>query len=82
MSSSSLKSEFDYYVAHQAELAEKYRGRFVVIKNHAVIGVFDSELQAVRQTSMTHPPGSFLVQKCEPGPQNYTQTFHSRVAFA
>jgi hypothetical protein len=82
MASSTLKSEFDYYVAHQDELAMTYRGKFIVLKNCTVIGAYDSELEAVRESAKSHEMGTFLVQKCEEGKQNYTQSFHSRVAFA
>ena len=78
---SPLKREFEYFLANQAELVKKYNGRFVVIKNQAVIGVFDDQATAVTETSKSHELGTFLVQKVEPGSDVYSQTFHSRVAF-
>lgn len=77
-----LEREFEYYLKHQNDLVKQYRGKFVVIKNEKVIGVFDDELEAITETSKNHELGTFLVQRCEPGDENYTQTFHSRVAFA
>lgn len=82
MAESPLKTEFEFYVAHQGELSEKYRGQFVVIKGSEVMGAYPSALEAIRETSKVHAPGTFFVQKCEPGRKNYTQSFHSRVAFA
>ena len=79
--SSPLEKEFNYYLEHQSELVDKYDGKFVVIKDCEVIGVFDSEIEAVRETSEQHELGTFLVQKCEAGPESYTQTYHSRVVF-
>lgn len=76
-----LEKEFNYYLGHQKELIEKYKGKFIVIKGDAVIGVYESELEAVKKTSEQHELGTFLVQKCEPGSENYTYTYHSRVAF-
>jgi hypothetical protein len=78
---SPLKPEFDYYLTHQAELVSKYNGKFVVIKNRAVIGVYDDRSTAVHETAKTHELGTFLVQEVKPGPDAYTQTFHSSVAF-
>lgn len=75
-----LEKEFEYYLEHQDELVEKYNGKFIVIKDCNVIGVFESELEAVEETAKQHELGSFLVQKCEPGTDSYTQTYHSRVA--
>jgi hypothetical protein len=76
-----LKENFDFYVANQAQLAKKYRGRFLVIKGKKVIGAYETELDAVQETAKDHKVGTFLVQKCEPGEENYTQSFHSRVVF-
>lgn len=77
-----LEKEFRYYLEHQDEFVKKYNGKFIVIKDHEVIGVFDSELAAIEKTSEEHELGTFLVQKCEPGSESYTQTYHSRVTFA
>jgi hypothetical protein len=81
MEHSALEKEFNYYLEHQEELVKKYNGRFLVIKDCNVIGAYDSELEAVEKTAKEHELGTFLVQKCEPGSESYTQTYHSRVAF-
>ncbi|MBI4822646.1 MAG: hypothetical protein HY805_00220 [Nitrospirae bacterium] len=81
MNASSLEKEFRFYLDNQAELVKKYNGKFVVIKDAQVIGAYDSEVEAVEKTSKTHALGTFLVQKCEPGTESYTQTYHSRVVF-
>lgn len=77
-----LEKEFQYYLDHQAELVEKYNGKFLVIKDEEVIGVYDTDEEAYFQTTQKHEPGTFLIQFCEPGDSSYTQTFHSRVVFA
>ncbi len=77
-----LEKEFKYYLEHQDELVKEYNGKFIVIKDCEVIGVFDSELEAVEKTAEKYELGTFLVQKCEPGTESYTQTYHSRVLFA
>jgi 3-methyladenine DNA glycosylase AlkD len=76
-----LEKEFKYYLDHQDELVEKYNGKFVVIRGCNVLGAYDTELEAIKKTSEEHELGTFLVQKCEPGSESYTQTYHSRVAF-
>lgn len=77
-----LKNEFNYYLKNQKELADKYRGKFLVIKGQQVIGVFDSELTAINETTKKEKLGTFLVQKCEHGDESITQTFHSRMYFS
>jgi len=76
-----LEDDFKYYLEHQDEFVEQYDGRVLVIKNHKVLGDYDSEFEAVEETSKTEELGTFLVQKCEPGEDAYTATFHSRVSF-
>jgi hypothetical protein len=79
---SPLKRDFDYYLAHQAELVAKYNGRVIAIKNGVVLGAYPDAATAVAETQKSHALGTFLVQKVEPGTGAYTQTFHSRVAFS
>ena len=79
---SPLQQEFDYYLSNKPELVAKYNGKVVVIKDRKVIGVYDSEIQAVTETQRAHALGTFLVQRVEPGDAATTQTFNSRVAFA
>jgi hypothetical protein len=76
-----LEREFEYYLKHQDELVKKHDGKFVVIKGDQVLGAYDDELEAIKQTSAKEEMGTFLVQKCEPGTESYTQVFHSLVAF-
>lgn len=79
---SPLEKEFKYYLKHQNELVKKYDGKFIVIKDCKVIGDYDSDLEAIEQTSQKYQPGTFLVQKCTPGDGEYTRIFHSRIMVA
>lgn len=76
-----LEKEFKYYIKNQKELVKKYRGKYIVIKDEKVIGSYESEIEAIEKTSKKEELGTFLVQKCEPGVESYTQTFHSRITF-
>lgn len=76
-----LEIEFKYYLDHQEDLVREYKGKFVVIKNQQVLGAYDSEIEAIEVTMQDHELGTFLIQKCEPGSESYTQTYHSRVTF-
>jgi hypothetical protein len=77
-----LENEFKFYLENQSELVKKYSGKYIVIKNSEIIGVFDSEIEAIEKTSINHELGTFLIQKCESGNESYTQTYHSRVVFS
>ena len=76
-----LEKEFQFYLDHQDELVKGYDGKYIVIKNGEVLGAYDSDLEALEKTSKEHELGTFLIQKCEPGTESYSTTFHSRVAF-
>ena len=77
-----LEKEFQWYLANQDDLVKKYNGRMIVIKGTSVLGDYADISEAVAETSKTEKPGTFLVQKCEPGTDSYTQTYPSRVIFA
>ena len=77
-----LEKEFNFFIAKQDELLKQYKGKFIVIKNCKVIGSYDDILNAIEKTSKHEQMGTFLVQKCEPGVESYTQMYHSRVSFA
>jgi outer membrane lipoprotein-sorting protein len=79
--SSPLKADFEFYLSHQDEMVEKYDGKYIVIKNGDVVGVYDDELTAVTKTQKSHELGTFLVQKVSKGDADYSQTFHSRAVF-
>ena len=79
MDSKALKDEFDFYLVNHADFVAKYLGKFVVLKNHEVIGSHDSNIEAHRETEKVHEVSTFLIQFVQEGAESYTQTFHSRV---
>jgi len=77
-----LTEEFEYYKNNQESLVSQYDGKVIVIIGKQVIGVYDSDREAVDETVKSHALGTFLVQHCAPGEDNYTVTFYtSRVQF-
>lgn len=76
-----LEREFRFYKEHQDELVQKYKGKFLAIVGDKIDGVYDSELAAYTETKKRHRVGTFLIQRCLPGKESYTETYHSRVAF-
>jgi hypothetical protein len=73
-----LEAELEFFIAHQDELVKKHEGKLLVIKGEKVIGVYEQgeELHALRETSKDHEPGTFMLQRCLPGPEAYTITFY------
>lgn len=78
-----LEKEFQYYVAHQDELVKAHFGRFIIIQDEEAVGDFGTEIEAIlyAKNELKLQMGTFLVQQCLPGKENYTQFFHSRVMF-
>lgn len=74
-----LEREFHFYLAHQDELVQQYEGKFLVIVGTDVLGAYNDELEAVKDSEKTHEFGTFLIQKCEP--ELEIQAYHSRVRF-
>ena len=75
-----LEKEFNYYIKHQKELVKKYNGRFIVIKGEKVVGDYGTQIEAYSEAQKNFKLGTFIIQLCAPGKENYTQTFHSRVS--
>ncbi len=75
-----LDREFQYYLAHREQLAERYQGRYLAIKDGNVLGDYVTVTEAVRETAKTYRLGTFLVQLCDLDPASTTSTFHSRVS--
>lgn len=73
-----LQREFYYFQAHQEELVQKYRDKWIVIYGIEIIGVYETQIEAV-QDSLDNglEPGTFFVHHCVINPKEYI--FHSRM---
>ncbi|WP_027064553.1 hypothetical protein [Maribacter sp. Hel_I_7] len=74
-----LEKEFKFYLDNQSALLETYGGSFIVIKGNEVLGSYNSEIEALTESRKSNEVGTFLIQKCSPGDEDYTETYHSRV---
>ena len=77
-----LKREYDFYMDHRAALLEQHNGKVLVIMGGVVIGVYESESEALEETARSHEIGTFLIQECNPTAESQTQHYHSRVMFS
>jgi prephenate dehydrogenase len=78
-----LQKEFKYYLDHQDELVKQHFGRYIVVKDEKILGDFGSEVEAIlfAKNNLHLEQGTFLVQHCMPGKENFTNFFHARVMF-
>ena len=79
MTSNNLEREFNYFRENQEELVGKYEGKFLVIKDQKVQGIYDSEIEAYTKAKEKFELGTFLIQQSLSGDKSIIQTFHSRV---
>ncbi len=74
-----LSEEFEFFIQNQDQLVRRYEGQYIVIKNQEVIGSYPSEWKAYTEAIKTHTLGTFLIQKCEPGPSAYMVRLHPQI---
>lgn len=62
---SKLTDDFKYYLVNQEELLKKYKNKVLVIQNRKVVGEYDTEEEAIRDSIKKGLEiGTFLVQRC------------------
>ncbi len=74
-----LEKEFKYYLDQQDELVKKYNGYTLVIIGEEVVDAYKNDEEAYFESEKKYGLGNFLLQRCTPGDEAYTATFHSRV---
>lgn len=70
---------FEWYLANQEKLVEQYNGKYLVIKDNAIVDAFDSEDEAFFNAEEKYGLGNFIVQLCTPGKEAYTVNIYSPV---
>lgn len=78
MRNETVHAEFEYYRAHQDELVKKYNGKVIALRQHQVVGAFDSYEEAYDNMSQKFELGTFILQLCTPGRDAYTIHAHPR----
>jgi hypothetical protein len=70
-----LERETAFFEAHETELREKYLGKRVVIYQDRIIGVYDSDMEALEETRKTITPGSFMIKYIPEDPEETNYRF-------
>jgi hypothetical protein len=76
-----LEQEFKYFDSNRDQLIKGHENQYIIIYKNKVLGYYDNEVQAIKETLKTHELGTFFVNKCIPRDQDI-QKYHSRVAFS
>lgn len=56
---------FDFYMEYRNSLDSMYNGRYILIVNRKVMGVYDDQVMAYHEALKKYEPYSFWVQYCE-----------------
>lgn len=78
MNTDRLKADYQFFLQNKDDFYRKYPGKFLVIKNKVIIGVYDDEMAAYVESVKQNRPGTFIIQHSAPG-STEVQVFHSRV---
>lgn len=67
---------FNFYLAHQDELVKEYNGKYLVITKNGVEGALEGpDDNAAYRYGVNHfGLGNFIIQKCTPGKEAYTDS--------
>lgn len=69
--------ELAFFIAHQDELVQKFRGKILVLRGENVEGVYDSPLEAYLCAQKQFPVGTFMIQPCQSGRSAYSVSINS-----
>lgn len=69
-----FEQELQYFIDNQDELVRQFSGRTLLIRQQNLEGVYDTPLDAYLYAQQVYEPGSYMIQKCEPGEDAYTLT--------
>lgn len=73
-----FEKELQYFVNNQEKFVKKHQNKFLVIMDNKIIGVYNTPLEAYLETKKSYEPGTFMIQRCVPGPQAYTITISTQ----
>lgn len=71
------KNDFQYFLDRYDELYKEYGHKFYTIRNKNILGIFDTEDQAIKETSKSFEIGEFIVQECNGDESGYTNYISS-----
>lgn len=71
------KEDFDYFIDNYQSIYQKYGHKFIAVRNKEILGAYDTEVDALNETSKNYPIGTFIVQECNGDESGYTNYISS-----
>lgn len=59
----SIKDDIAYYKENRAAFVEEYPGKHLVIKGQQVVGVYNSNTEAVHEALRLHETGTYIIER-------------------
>jgi len=75
--SENRKADFQFFLDEYDNLYKKYGHKFFAIQNQQILGVFDTQDEALQSISQTNEMGTFIVQECNGDESGYTSYISS-----
>ena len=72
-----LEKEYDYFLKNKQTILKDYGNKFIVIVGEQVVGNYESQEEALKESSQKYTLGTFLIQKVSDKPEDITQRFFS-----
>jgi hypothetical protein len=78
-----LETEQKYYTDHRDRLREKYLGKRIVIEGEQILGVYESDTEAIdAMVAAGHTLGTFMVKYIPVDPEEEILRIYSPIAYA
>lgn len=75
---SEVDKNYEYFMEHLKELYAQYKGKFLVLKEQAVVDAYDDLSTAYREATEKYGRGNFSIQECKSDrPEGYVEVFSS-----
>ena len=69
--------DYSWFLENYPQLSNKYKDKYIAVKNMHILGSYSSYAEAVHETAKTEPLGSFIVQLCNGKESAYTNFISS-----
>jgi hypothetical protein len=73
-----LVDNFYHYVNNQDDYVAKYDGKYIILTNLKVGGVYDDFWDAVKAGDLKFGDGNYIIQLVGPGEENYTNRIYAK----
>lgn len=71
------KDDFHWFLEQYDSLYKKYGKKFFAIRKKKILGIYDSEIEAINNLLNTYQIGEYIIQECNGDESGYTNYISS-----